>query len=369
MSISRTILIKVLVKPFYRQHAGLFIFLFTLMFGVVSVIDGAKFTDYHFFLIQGMMKNPYLFLLVLFIWLLYAKKSEQFIVNILLRPDYSFLNLLSLMDGKKLFRLLFRIQFLLILPIVFYACIIFIAGFYMREFAKCMIIFLYIISICLISARWYLFIIQNPGRLALLTERRLPFKFRETPYWMLFVRYIGNNKKLLFSGIKLYSCSVLFLMVVNQTRIEYDLRMIILFFSLGILGHGLLIHQLRDMEETRLKFYRTVPLSLFKRFAQYAILYFVLLLPEFITISILTPGYLHFNDAVIIALLSYGILLFLNSLLFIQFFKMKDYLKILLFVFFIEYFSVLSGTSSLLCILLFASAMTMFYFRYYQFER
>jgi hypothetical protein len=369
MSISRTILNKILVKPFYRQHAGLFIFLFTLMFGVVSVIDGAKFTDYHFFLIQGMMKNPFLFLLVLFVWFLYTKKSEQFIVNILLRPDYSFLNLLSIMDGRKLFRLLFRIQFLLILPIILYALIILIAGIYMHEFVKCAIIFLYVISICLVSARWYLYIIHNPGRLNLTAERRITFKFRETPYWMLFVRYIGNNKKLLFSGIKLYSCSVLFLMVVNQTRIEYDLRMIILFFSLGILGHGILIHQLRDMEETRLKFYRTIPLSLFKRFGQYAILYFVLLLPEFLTILILTPHYLHLTDAIIIAFLSYGILLFLNSLLFIQFYKMNDYLKILLVLFFIEYFSVLSGTSALLCILLFVSATAMFYFRYYQFER
>lgn len=200
MSISRAILIKTIVKPFYRQHAGLFIFLFTLMFGVVSVIDGAKFTDYHFLLIQGMMKNSFLFLLVLFVWLLYAKKSEQFVVNILFRPDYSFLNTLSLMEGGKLFRLLFRIQFLLILPIVLYACIIFTAGFYMHEFIQCMIIFLYIVSICLVSARWYLYIIQNPGGLNLMVDRKVPFKFKETPYWMLFVRYIGNNKKLLFSA-------------------------------------------------------------------------------------------------------------------------------------------------------------------------
>src|ERR1700730_5977805 len=98
MSISRTLLIKTIVKPFYRQHAGLFVFLFTIMFGVVSVIDGAKFTDYHFFLIQGMMRNAFFFLLVLLLWFLYTKKSEQFVINILMRPDYSFLNTLSLLD-------------------------------------------------------------------------------------------------------------------------------------------------------------------------------------------------------------------------------------------------------------------------------
>jgi hypothetical protein len=369
MSFSRTILIKTIVKPFYRQHAGLFVFLFTIMFGVVSVIDGAKFTDYHFFLIQGMMRNSFLFLLVLLLWFLYTKKSEQFVVNILMRPDYSFLNTLSLLDSKRLYRMLVWIQILLILPIILYAFIIFAAGFYMHEYIKCLLILLYIVLICLISARWYLFCIQNPGRQAWTMSKLFSFKISETPYWSLFVRYIGIDKKLLFAGIKIYSCSVLYLMIVNQTRVEYDLRMIMIFFSMGILGHGLLVHQLRDMEETSLTFYRTIPISLLKRFVQYAILYFILLIPEIITIVFLTPRYLHFEDAVTLILISYSILLFLNSLLFIQFFRMKDYLKIILCIFFIEYFFVLSGTIALLSILLFISAVTMFFSRYYRFER
>lgn len=369
MSISRALLVKTFVKPFYRQHAGLFVFLFTIMFGVVSVIDGAKFTDYHFFLIQGMMKNSLLFLLVLLVWYLYTKKSEQFVVNILLRPDYTFLNVLSLLDNKRLYRILVWIQFLLILPVILYASIIFAAGLYMHEYIKCLFILIYIITICLISARWYMFYIQNPGKTTVVMKKIFSFKIRETPYWNLFIRYIGNNKKLLFSGIKLYSCSVLYLMIVNQTQVEYDLSMIILFYSLGILGHGLLIHQLRDMEETRLTFYRTVPLSLLKRFVQYAILYFILLIPEIITIVFLTPHYLRFQDAILFILLSYSILLFLNSLLFIKFFRMKDYLKIILCIFFLEYFSVLSGTCPLLCIFLFISSITVFFSRYYRFER
>jgi hypothetical protein len=369
MSISRTILLKSFVKPFYRQHAGLFVFLFTLMFGVVSVIDGAKFTDYHFHLIQGMFRNHFLFALVLLIWLLYAKKSEQFFVNILRRPDYSFLNMLSLLDGKKLYILLVWIQFLVLLPIFLYALIIFVAGCYMHEYLKCVIILLYLISICMISAGWYLFIIQNPGKSILKAIGKLSFETRETPYWRVFTRYIIIDKKLLFCSIKIYSCCVLYFMVVNQTRVEYDLRMIILFFSLGILGHGLLIHQLRDLEETRLTFYRTVPQSLFKRFAQYAILYFLLLLPEFVTIVFLTPQFLQYKDSIIFVLLSYSVLLFLNSLLFIQFFRVIDYLKIILCIFFAEYFSVLTGTAPLLCALFFILSISIFVFSYYRFER
>jgi hypothetical protein len=369
MSISRTILIKSFVKPFYRQHAGLFVFVFTLMFGVVSVIDGAKFTDYHFSLIQGMMKNHFFFLLVLLLWLLYAKKSEQFIVSILRRPDYSFLNILSLLNRRTLYKLMIWIQFLLLLPLVLYACIIFAAGFYMHEFAKCVVILVFILSVCMICSAWYLFIIYNPGRSVFSVTGKLIFKKSNAPYWSFLIRYILLNKKLLFTGIKLYSCSVLYLMVVNQTRVDYDLRMIVLFFSLGILGHGVLIHEIRNLEESRLRFYRTMPLSLPDRFAQYAILFFCFLIPEIITIIFLTPQYLLYKDAVVFILLSYSMLLFLNSLLFIKFFRMIDYLKIILCIFFMEYFFVLAGYELLLSGLFFVSAISFFAFSYYRFER
>jgi hypothetical protein len=369
MNITKTILIKSFVKPFYRQHAGLFIFLFTLMFGVVSVLDRAKFTDYHFFLIKGMLENPFLFLLVFFLWFLYTKKAEQFVVNTLRRPDYSFLHMLSLMDSKKIYWLLVWIQFLLFLPVTLYAMIIFATGIYLHEFAKCLIVLFYIITLCLICAKWYLFLIQNPGRPLAKIAGKLSFRPSKMSYWSLFIRYILMDKKLLFLGIKIYSCCVLYLMVANQTPVVYDLSMIILFFSLGILSHGLLIHQLRDLEETRLRFYRTLPLSRFKRFIQYGMIYFILLLPEFMTIAFLTRDFLHYKDALLFIFLSYSLLLFMNSLLFIHFFRMKDYLKIILCIFFAIYFCTLAAALPLLCIFLFISSMAIFYNRYYQFVR
>jgi len=80
MKTSRTILVRSLVKPFYRQHAGLFTFLFIVLFGAVGRVDGAGLFDYHFSLIRSLLNNPFIFLMVLSLWLLYAKKCEQFVV-------------------------------------------------------------------------------------------------------------------------------------------------------------------------------------------------------------------------------------------------------------------------------------------------
>jgi len=369
MSIIRTILIKSIVKPFYRQHAGLFVFLFVILFGAVGVVDGAGIFEYHYSLIRGLLMNPFLFLLVLFLWLLYAKKTEQFIVSILARPEFSFLQTLLLLDRKVIFRRMLWVQFLLFIPILLYAFIIFSAAIYLHVYVSGWIILLYPLSVCLISARWYLFIMENPGRAARSADVGFSFIKWETPYWSIFLRYIGRNKKLLFAGIKIYNCTLLFGMVSNRTGTAYDLGMILLFFSLGILGHGLLIHQMRELEETRLAYYRTVPVSLVKRFLQYGILYFILLTPEFITIAFLTPYFLHLTEALLFALFSFSMLLFLNSLLFIQFFNIKDYLKIILCIFFLIYFSVLTASLFLLCILFFISSITIFFRRYYLFAR
>jgi hypothetical protein len=369
MSITRAILIKSFVKPFYRQHAGLFVFIFIALFGAVGIVDGAGLMAFHLSLVQGMFNNFSLLLLVFLVWLLYAKKTEQFFVNILRRSEFSFLQMLSRIATKKLFWLLVWIQLLLFFPIVFYMTIIFAAGIYLHAWGTCFLVLLFISALILACSGWYLYQIQHPGKFTVTKTGTISFKPLEIHYWSLFIRYIANDKKLLFTGIKIYSCVVLYLMVVNQTLVEYDLTMIFIFFSLGILSHGLLIHQLRNLEETCLSFYRTVPRSILNRYLQYALIYFILLIPEFITILILTPHYLHLKDALLFILLSYGLLLFLNSLLFIQFFKIQDYLKIILSIFLLIYFCILAATVPLLCVILFLASMAIFQNRYYQFER
>ncbi len=369
MNISRTILYKSFVKPFYRLHTGFFIFLFIVLFGAVGVVDGAGLFDYHYSLIRAMLINPFIFLLVLLVWLLYAKKCEQFILNTLRKPEYSFLYMFSILDRKSLFGLLIFVQVLLFLPIISYALIICIAGIYLKAYLACSILIIYIFSICLLSASWYLYQIMNPGKHVVAKIMSFQKNSHEVPYWSFLIRFILRNKKLIFTGIKIFSCGILFGMLKNQMGTDYGLDMIILFFSIGILGHGLLIHQIRELEETRCTFYRAVPISLFKRFIQYAIFYLILLVPEIFTISLLTPKHLNYSDALLFVLFSYSLLLFMHSLLFIKFFPMKEYLKIILCLFMIIYCSVLMSSFPWLCLFLFLSSVTIFRTSYYRYER
>jgi hypothetical protein len=164
MRITRSVLLKSLVKPFYRRHAALFAILFVILFGVVAVLKGTGFSDYHLSLMPGLLKNPFLYLLVSFIWLLYAMNAEQFIANILRSPDHRFLKILVLLDSRKLYLMIVWIQLLLLLPIILFLILIFAAGIYLHIYSGCIFILLYFISLVLFYARWQLYKIQNPDK-------------------------------------------------------------------------------------------------------------------------------------------------------------------------------------------------------------
>jgi hypothetical protein len=55
--------------PFYQRHAGLFLFIFILMFGVVH---GQELWFYHLALINAMLGSPVFMGVVSLVWLLYT---------------------------------------------------------------------------------------------------------------------------------------------------------------------------------------------------------------------------------------------------------------------------------------------------------
>ena len=161
---------------------------------------------------------------------------------------------------------------------------------------------------------------------------------------------------------------MLCLLVVRQTPAVYDLSIIILFYSFGLLGHGVLIRQVRAIEDRSLVFYRSLPRSLFGRYVQYACLYFILFIPEIITIGYLTPAYLHYQDALLFIFFGYSVLLLLHSLLFIKSFTMFDYLKIITGFFFVIFLAMVSGMLQWLTVFSFILAIVLFFSRYYRYE-
>jgi hypothetical protein len=367
MNITKTILIKSLVYPFYRQNAGLFAFGIFIMVAMVGRANGVGLLEYHLSLIQGLMTNLPFLLFVLVAWFLYALKCQQFITDTLSTQDHNFLFLLSLKKQAPVFRMLLIVQILLLFPVLIYAFIALWVAVVHHWWPHITIIVFFFILLSLGGAMRYQFLVNHP-------EKKISF-FLRTPrlslkrYWILLFRYIWSSRKILLIAIKVSTCLILYGLLYDPGKEHSGLQMVILFYSFGLLGHGVLIYDVRHMEESRFAFYRGLPVKLFQRFLQFVVFYLLLLIPEITTILWLAPANISYGNALLFISFGLSTLLFLNSILFIQFFKKLDYLKIVTGLFLFIFIVVLTGVFPVFCIGLFLLSGYIFFRHFYRFEK
>jgi hypothetical protein len=365
MSIQRSLLFKSLVKPYYRQNAGLFCFVFFIMFLAV----GTGLLECHYSLILGMMINPSFFMAVLAVWLMYAIKCSQFITRTFRKAEFSWLYMLSLVNPGKVYGLLLLVQLVFFLPVLSYLVIILGVGYHQHWYAQSNVALLFNLFICAASAYWYLYLLQKPGTTLFAINWKLPlFTYRKNYSNFLFL-YLFENSKVLFLVIKIYNCVTLYLMLDNRNPSEdKDLRMTALFYSIGMLGHGMLIHRLKEMENARLAFCRGLPVSLTRRFVQYGWFYLCVLIPEIVIIASRTPAYLYYSEAFFFVFLGYGILMLLNSLQLFNYAGLKDYLVTIAQLLFAVIVGMIGNCLREIGALIFLFSIIIFFRRYYRFE-
>ena len=116
-------------------------------------------------------------------------------------------------------------------------------------------------------------------------------------------------------GLKLFTCGIIYLISRNSLIAEPDeIGLLFIFFNFGILANGVIIYRVREFEQTTLLFYRGLPISYLKRFFNYSLLYFILLMPEFITLIMLEPKHIESTTMIQFALCSYSLLSLLSEI-------------------------------------------------------
>jgi len=367
MSIQRSVLFSSVVKPFYRKNAGLlgfFIYMMTLAVGRANMVG---LLEYHYSLIRGMMLSISFMVVVQAAWLLYAIKCAQFFTDTLRKPAFSYLYMLAHTNARNLYWILLQTQLVLFLPVLSYLIIIMGVSYHEHWYLQSNTLLLFNLAVCAAFAWRFLYLLQHPEITPI--KWKLPSLSKRKRYTNFLTSYIFENCKVLFFVIKLYNCLTLYLMLANRNPAhDQDLRMEVFFFSAGMLGHGVLIHRLKEMENTRLSFYRGFPVSLSRRFFQYAWLYFCLFIPEIVIIISRTPAALSYSEAAFFIFFGYGILLLLNSLQLYNYAGLKDYLKTVAQIFFAVIIAMIARQLYALSVLFFVVAVVLFFRRYYRFE-
>lgn len=367
MSPQLNIIFKTIVRSFYIKNMGLFLFLAFIMIASVGRANGVGLLEYHTALIRGILASRSFFVIILVVWFLYYLKLQQFILDTLRRPDHGFLSLFSRITNIKLTVLFLLAQIILLLPVSLYAIIVAAIAYHDHQYTHVFVMTFFFILLTIGGPLSAIFQIQNSGN----TGRLFPgFKLPllKIYYQTFFIRYIMAKRKMLVLVIKGFSCTVLCLMLSSREVGEYDLRMFVLFYCFGLFGHGVLIHELRGLDDRQLSFYRSLPISLLGRFLGYSWFYFLLFLPETSIIILKTPGHLIPPDAALLILLGYGIFMGMHSLLYIKSYKRVDFIKILTGLYFMIFIGALMHILWIVSILIYLLAVSIFFNFYYSYE-
>ena len=186
-------------------------------------------------------------------------------------------------------------------------------------------------------------------------------------YSFILLRFIAVRQKFTWAALKVVTSVPLYLIAGNNILTGSDINLLFLFFNFGILANGIFVYKTREFEETHLSFYRGLPVSLLQRFFQYTLIYFVILIPEIITLVMLTPAHLHYFQATGFLLCSFSLLLLMNSISFFHDFNRNGYLGIFTLVLLVQYISVVVVGFPLLYLLFFVSAILLFFKGYYKY--
>lgn len=354
---------KTLVKSFYRQNAGFFLLLFVLFFGVVAPSQQLA---YHYTLILGMLETPLFLGIVLFAWLLYGLKTIRFLFATLDEPEANFLYKLAALSRGRLSWLCMGIQGLLLLPVWAYSFAVMGVAMYRHVYGTALLVPLYMAVINTAGAVFLRKRLLFPGRRWVILGRRRHQIM--VPYWSILIRYLLKEEKALVAGIKLFSCTTLYLLLRDQGPDDYDLRMPFLFYSLSLFGHGAILYRCRQLENTRLLFYRALSVSQAARFGQYALFYLLLLLPEMLVLGWLTPHPIRVTDTIAFLLSGYSVLLLMNSILYTAPFTNRVFLRLCLLIFGILYCCVLGNYLIVLSEVFLVTATVLFFRGYARYE-
>lgn len=274
------VLTKVMGHPFYQRNAGFFLVAFLLLFGIA----GEKAKPMHHAIMWEMAGSSAILLVAAVVWMLYALKCLQFGLRTLALPENEFLYCISLLPYRRQIGSLFAIQAYLHLPVWLYALTA--AGVAVVErqaYASAAIIILYNAVLCL-GIAWVCCrrIAQpNQDRNPSWLNRLFDLRFAK-PYPVFFWSYLLHQEKVLLFSTKASSLLILVGTMPLYASVDHDERMLRIGFLLSAFAHVILVQQYRDWEERYLLITRNLPLSLPRRFGQYAWVYAGILLPELV---------------------------------------------------------------------------------------
>lgn len=358
------VLNRSIAGPYYRQHAGFFLFIFFLLFGTQPSLYQAL--QFHEAIIEGILTNTSFFLMALTLWTLYAAKIIQFMQSNTQKKAFQFLGSLQVISKRKRIYHLLRLQTNLFAPVWVYSLFIFwiaIKGQYVKG-AVGVIVVLVLLSTA--SVLLFDFLLRRGSTFAV-SRIKYPFRLPGGLFSFL-LRFIFREQFIVLLVVKTVSFFCLYGLAKLETRV-YEDRLLWLIYLTVLIGHSIIIYRNHHFIESKLYFFRNLPLKKLHLFLSLLVIYVVILLPEIWALKGVAIIQQESGNYLWMILSGPCILLLLHCLLYTEDMKMEAYMQLVFGAWIVLVFFSLSENKWLIPIICGLMALFIFFSSYYSYEK
>jgi hypothetical protein len=361
------ILSRSITIPFYRQNAGLFLFLFFLLFGTQPSLY--HIVTFHYAIIKSILNLGSFFFLTLGIWVLYSFKVISFINGCLKKESYDFLFLMNeIRKGKRFFYLLQMIIHLLA-PVWIYGLVVITTAVKEQKWVNAITILFTLITFLVAAAFITYTLLQKAKSLQQISNVTPIFPvLLPVSLFRFCMRFIFQRQFPALLITKLLSFTSLYFF----TRMEsllFENRMLWLIFITALIGHSFIIYRLFQFIEKDMSIYRNMPVKKAALLISLFGVYCILLLPEAWALLGVAINQHNWQDYGWMLVTGPGLLLLLHSLLYTEDMKMEGFLKLLFGVWIVFVFFSLSQNHWLMGLVSIVFAIIIFLMSYSQYEK
>lgn len=364
MSITGSILQRSIVAPYYRRNSGFFLFTFFLLFGLYPHFQQTL--ELHYLFIKGISTSLNFFFVALLIWFLYSCKTIYFFNDSVKTKSYNFLqNMNAISSGKRFFQLLL-LQVQLLAPVLCYGLAVVIVAFINHHIAGGLAVVCTLICLCTFTTAAAYFLLQKTkwaGLKIVLPSFHLPHNL-----FSFLLKFIFNEQFMALLLLKLATFSCLYFFAKTNAQVFED-RMLWLLYLTSLIGHSILIYRNQQFMETKMSFYRNLPVKPVATLLSLLSVYIVVLIPEIWALKGVAIQQHAVENYIWMVLTGPSLLLLLHCLLYTEDMKMEGFLQLLFGVWIVTLFFSLSSNRWLMPLIFLGMAVFIFFSSYYKYEK
>ena len=358
------ILQRSIAALYYRRNAGLFLFIFFILFGLQP--NFKQTLEFHYVIINGITTSANFFFISLMIWFLYSWKTIHFFNGCVKNKAYHFLqHLNAIAPGKRFFQLLL-LQLQLMTPVLGYGLAVVIIAVINQRIAGGLAVVFTLISLCAFTTATAYFLLQKikwEGLNIAISSFPLPGNL-----FSCLLKFIFHEQFIVLLVLKLITFSCLYFFAKTDAQVFED-RMLWLLYLTSLIGHSILIYRNQHFMETKMSFYRNLPARPLATLLSLLGVYIIILIPEIWALKGVAIQQHAVMNYTWMILTGPSLLLLLHCLLYTEDMKMEGFLQLLFGVWIVTLFFSLSSNRWLLPLICLGMAIFIFFTSYYRYEK